>query len=102
MAAIVNGNTVYFEVADANSTPISDKNVMVVGILISSSGGVGEAFLGDNISAASYPTKLHLDIATNTTNYLDLSNNPVIFPNGIRIKGITGSPAVTLIIRRPQ
>lgn len=100
MAAVVNGNTVYIVVGDTDTTALDDKNIQVVGIIASSTAG-GTIVLGDNISGASYPIKLTLDIPVTGFTYMDLSNTPVVFPNGIRVKAVTGTPFVTLLFRRP-
>ncbi len=98
--AVVNSNTIQVTVADVDSTVLTDKNVALIGVILTAGGGVGHIALGDLVAAASYPAKLELDTPATGSIYMDLSNTPIIFPNGIRVKGASGVPIVTLIVRR--
>ena len=97
MANIRSGNTWYIDTA---SESLEAKNVSLIGIILTASGGPAELVLGDNVSGASYPAKLTLLQPTTTTAHYILDQSPIVFPNGIRVVTATNVKA-TLIIKVP-
>lgn len=98
MANIRSGNTYYI---DSASVSLEAPGIQVIGVILTGDGGVAELVLGDNISGASYPTKLSVRTADDTTIYLDLSVTPIVFTNGIRVATATNTKA-TLILRESK
>ncbi len=97
MANVRSGNTWY---VDAASESLEAKNVSVIGIILTASGGPGELVLADNVSGASYPAKLTLLQPTTSTQQYLLADSPIVFPNGIRVVTATNVKA-TIILRIP-
>lgn len=97
MANVRSSNTWYVDTAGESLTA---KNVALVGIIITAtSGGQGNLTLGDDVAAASYPTKFDWIQASNTSLHRNF-DSPIIFPNGIRVINAANVHA-TLIIRIP-
>jgi hypothetical protein len=97
MANIRSGNTWYVDTA---SESLSARNIALVGLMLTGAGGAGTLVLGDDVSGASYPTKLEFRVDSGPSTYLDFSSATIIFPNGIRVKTAT-TVAATLILRIP-
>jgi hypothetical protein len=95
VANVRSGNSWYVDTA---SESLSSKNIAIIGILLTGNGGAGTLVLGDDVSGASYPTKLDVRVPSGECTYLDFSTAPIIFPNGIRVKTAT-TVAATLILR---
>lgn len=94
MANIRNANTWYVDTSDAS---LSVTNIRVMGIILTGAGSTSVLTLGDDNSADSYPTKLTLSVAANTTQQIRLEDTPLVFPNGIRIKALTSGASATLL-----
>jgi hypothetical protein len=97
MANVRSANSWYVDTA---SSSLEAKNVAVMGILLTASGGVAELVLADNVSGASYPAKLTLLQTASTSQYYEFINAPLMFPNGIRVVTATNTKA-TIVIRIP-
>jgi hypothetical protein len=95
MAATRSGNTWYVTTSDET---LEAANLRVVALVLAAGGSASEALLGDARSDASYPNKLRLTAPANDTIYLELKENPLVFPNGIRVKALTAGASITLIL----
>jgi len=99
MAAVVNGNTAYLTAA---ADYLQDKDLQVNGLIFTPN-AAGDSLTLSDLSATSVAegsNKLKVKAATNETIYLDLSSNPIRFPNGIYVSAITASAVCTLIFSR--
>lgn len=97
MANVRSANTWYVDTA---SESLDKKNISLMGVVLTGDGGAAELELADNVSGASYPSKLYLTQANNTTFHYDFSDSPIVFPNGIRVVTANNTLA-TLILRIP-
>lgn len=98
MANVRNGNSYYIDTASVN---LDVSGVQVIGIILTGSGGAAELALADNISGASYPSKINVQAASGSTVHIDISDSPLVFPNGIRVVTATNTKA-TLILRESK
>ena len=97
MANSWSGNSYW---ADTASSSIAIPNVRLLGIIIRCVAGDARVVLGDNNSGRSYPVVLDFSVPSANLGYhLDLSDSPIVFPSGIRIKTLT-TCTVTLILDR--
>lgn len=95
MANTRNTNTYW---VDTTGSLTVEKNTAVMAIILTASGGAGVLRLGDDVSGASYPPKIEVQVASGSTIHVPLADNPISFPNGIRVITATNCRA-TLILR---
>lgn len=100
MANVLNGNSFYVDTAFTNSADdLVKKQALVVYIAVTATAANGRIVLGD--VAASPDLKIDLRVATSgTTQLFSFVDNPVIFPNGIRVITLTNAVA-TVVLRNP-
>jgi hypothetical protein len=94
------GNTIFCDTASAS---FAVPNIRIVGIIVRTNGGDARVTLGDNNSGRSYPTVLDFSVPSATLIYhLDLSQSPILFPSGIRIKTLTTCTVCIITDRNSQ
>ena len=86
------GNTIH---AANETVDLSTLNIMVVGIICTGAGGAGTVSLSND--PASPALKIRVDAESGKTRYLDMSDTPVIFPNGIRVVAASTTDACIII-----
>lgn len=89
MANASAGNLYFFDTASAS---LDVKNVRIVSILVHCTHATNAAVitLGDNNSGTSYPTLIDFEVpAANDFELLKFDDNPLVFPNGLRVKTLT-------------
>lgn len=103
MANIRNANTYYIDTAAADHQPATTGNLAIKSIKVSyitmSSSGVAEFNLRD-VTTDANKINVKLDTA-NKTEYLDFSDKPLLFPNGIHPETVTNCK-VTLVLQESQ
>lgn len=95
MANVRNANTWYVDTA---SESLTVSNIKIAGLLLTAGSSTSTLLLGDDVSDASYPNKLSIVAAANTTVQVRLEDTNVVFPNGIRVKTLTSGATATLLI----
>lgn len=95
MANVRNANTWYVDTA---SESLTVSNIRVSSIVLTAGGSTSSLLLGDDVSDASYPNKLSIVAAANTSVQVRLEDTHMVFPNGIRIKTLTSGATATLFI----
>lgn len=98
MANIRSGNSYYIDTA---SVSLDIPGIQVIGIILTGAGGAAELALSDNVSGASYPSKINVRAASGSTIQLILEDSPLVFPNGIRVVTATNCNA-TLILKESK
>lgn len=93
MANVRNANTWYVDTA---SDSLAVSNIRITSIILTGGGSTSTLFLGDAVSDASYPAKMSIMAAANTTVQIRLEDTPMVFPNGIYIKTLTSGATATL------
>lgn len=95
MANTNQGNTHY---VDSTGTLSTRKNVKLLRLIVTSTSTAASLILQD-YDASTPVNMLQVDIAAdNTTEHLDFSAAPIIFPNGITAGTVTNCVA-TLVVR---
>ena len=87
------GNSIH---ASNETVDLSTDNIKVVGIILTGASGVGTVSLSNNPSSATLVARI--DVPSGITRFLDMSDTPLRFPNGIRVIAGATSDA-TIIIR---
>lgn len=105
MANTYNGNTFYISAASsAAGSYVDDKSVEVVGIIYAFGTAGDEIELNDlssvNGTVGAGDQKIHLHGQTKDIGFMDLSNYPLRFPNGLWVSTCTSGTNATLIINR--
>lgn len=95
ITATRNSNTLHISGAETDATILTAKNVILIGVLVSAGSGAEQVTFKDVTTSA---TKIHFHCSANTTDYYDLSNCPIVFPNGIVVTTNNADTNVTLII----
>jgi hypothetical protein len=103
MANVRNGNTFYIDAASSGGTAasfITKKNIKVTGVVFYAEAAGDAIVLADVAVAggAAGSTKLKVSggVAGETV-ALDLSNSPIVFPNGIWVVSLDTSCTATLV-----
>ncbi len=100
MANVLNNNTFYIDTAFASSADdLVRKNALVAYIIVTATAASGRIVLSD--VGASPDLKLDLRVATSgATQEFSFVDNPVVFPNGIRVSTLSNAIA-TVVLRNP-
>jgi len=100
MANVLNNNTFYIDTAfSSSSDDLVRKNALVAYILVTATAANGRIVLSD--VASSPDLKLDLRVATSgASQEFIFVDNPVVFPNGIRVSVLTNAIA-TIVLRNP-
>lgn len=105
MANIKNGNTFYVDAASVGGTAssfINIKNIKVSGIILSSGAAGDSVTLNDLDTSGPSAGDLKVTVKVDDldgTEYVDLSDQPIVFPNGIWVSAIDAGAEATLILR---
>lgn len=92
MANVRNGNTFYI---DGTSDPLTVKGIRVSHIVVTSVSSSATLILSDVDTGA---IKIKLSVpADKTVLYVDLSDNPMVFPNGINPSTVTTCVATLML-----
>jgi archaellum component FlaF (FlaF/FlaG flagellin family) len=95
MANVRNANTYYIDATGS----LTIQNVRVTHVIYRSTNATNNVVIKDVTTGA---TKLNIStVAANETLFLDFSDNPIVFPNGIDVTTVTAATA-TLIGRETQ
>jgi len=96
MANVVSGSSMKI---DTTGDVLLGKNIIVTHMIMVSTAANAILELQDS-DGTTFKDKIRLDIdAINKTEKLDLTEGPMVFPNGVRAKTVTNCQA-TLIFRR--
>lgn len=104
MANVRNGNTFFVDASSSAATAasfLSDKAVILTGIIAYGSATTDVALISDKSASSDAvgTTKIKLAFdAANRVQFIDLSNCPIGFPNGVWLT-LTGSPVLTLLVQ---
>lgn len=98
---ILNGNTFYIDTAYVTTADdLTRSQLMVAYIMVTATAANGRIVLGD-VGANSTQKKLDLRVPTSgATEIFRFSENPALFPNGLRVFTLTNAVA-TVIIKNP-
>jgi hypothetical protein len=91
-----NANTLYATGSGGPTTILTAKNSVVIGIIIATGAAAELLTLQDLTTNAN---KFKIKVAAGTSQYFDLSNSAVAFPNGIQATLTQADSYVTLIIQ---
>jgi len=102
MANVRNSNTYFIDTASSGGPPATTnildvKNIKVIGINIRATAANAVFVISDNASTQVIKWSAALAV-DDTSQYDDLSDTPIIFPNGIAVTTLTNVVA-TLIVR---
>lgn len=101
MANLLNGNTFYIDTAFASTVDdLVRSQALAAYIVVTATAASGRIVLGD-VGANSSQIKLDLRVETSGhTEIFRFPENPVLFPNGIRVISLTNAVA-SIIIKNP-
>ncbi len=101
MANILNGNTFYVDSAFTTSADdLIRSQALVAYVVVTATASGGSLVLGD-VGANNTQIKLNFKVdVANHSEIFRFAENPVLFPNGIRVLGLTNAIA-TIIIKNP-
>lgn len=97
MANVTNGNSVYVDSTGALDVA-TNQNIKVAYIIVTSTAASAVVQLQDDFSAPVNKIDFRVDTADKTLCY-DFADNPLTFPNGIRVSTLTNA-TLTLILQR--
>ena len=98
MANVANANTIYIDTTGDVTYSGADSNIKVSYITLTTTAGTSQAILQDQ--GSTNPIKIDLRAAgIDDTKRYNFSNNPLVFPTGIRVGTLTGC-VLTLVITR--
>jgi hypothetical protein len=105
MANSRKGNLIYIDTA-SSQVDFADPNIRVLGVVLARNGAGAHIHLNLADYHASSPTVLmRLEMDTNTHHlYVDFSNSPLVFPNGLSIpaSGLTTGAKATIIVSKNE
>lgn len=99
MANTLNGNTLYLDTTSSNG--LIRKNVKVSYIIFRAALVSDELILKDGSSSGTVKVPLRAD-TSNQTLFVDLSNSPIVFPNGVYVDTLSANSVATLVIQGSQ
>lgn len=100
MANVLNGNSFYVDTAFTNAADdLVRKQALVVYVVVTATAANGRIVLSDVGNNPDLKLDLRVPSANSTQPFVFV-DNPVIFPNGIRISTLTNAVA-TIVLRNP-
>ena len=100
MSNVRSGNSYYIDTVSSNAAScLEEKEIQVIGIIYFSATATNTYVLNDLSSTGASAGALKLKLSA-ATPYVDLSDNPIRFPNGIWISTLDGG--VLSLILKPK
>lgn len=97
MANVVNGNTI--KIDSTGVIVMNNKNILVTCIIVASTADAAVFELQDSDGSTDVD-KIRIGIKeADDTKAFEISNAPIVFPNGIKVKTVTNCEA-TLVFKR--
>jgi len=96
MANVVNGNTMKI---DSTGDVLVKKNILVTCLIVTSTGAATFELQDSDGTTFVDKIRIKLDVADKTES-LDLTNGPIVFPNGVRVKTVTNCEATAIFKRQ--